>query len=157
MNGYSLGDPRTHLDDSETRTYRRALAAFPNSTACLKDGSDATVSALDLEAYSSLEELEVCLFLTADALQDLEAMRALLGRSEVRVHPESIPYFKSWMKHFGVDGDGNALAGRITTRAFPRIGYGLTRYIYADKDISIHILFGPDLLPVNAEATLNIL
>lgn len=157
VNGYPLGDARTHLDASETRAYRRALAAFPTAAACLKDGSDPVTATLNLEAFSNLEELEVCLFLTADALRDLEAMRALLGRSEVWVHPESIPYFKSWMKHFGVDGDGNALTGRITTRAFPRIGYGLTRYIYSGKDISIHILFGPDLLPVNAEATLNIL
>lgn len=151
VNGYPLGDARTHLDASETRAYHRALAAFPTAAACLKDGNDPKTAKLDLEAFSSLKELEVCLFLTADRMGVLDEMRALLGRSGFEVHP-NISHFKSSMKHFGVDGEGIAVSARMETGRVPLGLIGLidrTLFAYA---LSIDILFDPENTPIKAEA-----
>ncbi len=112
VNGFPLGNARTYLDASETRAYHRALVAFPNAAACLKDGSDPATASLDLEAFSSLEELEVCLFLTADVLRNLDAMRALLQRSGFKTH-DLIPHPKSNMEFYGVVGEGQAVSANM--------------------------------------------
>lgn len=158
VNGYPLGDARTHLDASETRAYRRALAAFPTAAASLKDGSDPVTATLNLEAFSNLKELEVCLFLTADTLRDLEGMRALLERSgfgymDNNPHPMS----HQQMNFYGAEGDGLMLNGIIPSPSLPSLGFGLTRFIWGDKHIGIGIVLGQHHQPVSVSANLNVL
>ena len=154
VNGFPLGNARTYLDASETRAYYRALAAFPNASACLKDGSDPATATLDLEAFSNLEELEVCLFLTADALRDLEAMRALLQRSGFRVH-HIIPYDENQMMFRGSKGKGNAISGAMSTRNVPISLIGWLDRLLQANGLSVHILHNSDTAPVNCSASVN--
>lgn len=154
VNGYPLGDARTHLDASETRAYHRALAAFPTVAACLKDDSDPATAALNLEAFSSLEELEVCLFLTADALRDLEGTRALLRRSGFDT-PSLIHHPKSNMEFYGVSGDGRAVSGFMLTADAPVGLVGWLDRIFQAHGISAQVLFGPNTEPVTTSASIN--
>lgn len=154
VNGYPLGDARTYLDASETHAYRRALAAFPTAAACLKDGSNPKIAALNLETFSSLEELEVCLFLTADALRNLEGMQELLQRSGF-VTPDLIHYPKSNMEFYGVSGDGRAVSGFMLTADAPVGLVGWFDRIFQAHGISAQVLFGPNTEPVTANASIN--
>lgn len=153
VNGYPLGDARTQLDASETRAYHRALAAFPTAASCLKDGSIPTTATLDLKAYSNLEEFEVCLFLTADALRDLDRMRVLLQRSGFDT-PSLIHYPKSNMEFYGVSGDGRAVSGFMLTADAPVGLVGWFDRIFQAHGISAQILFGPNTEPITSNATI---
>jgi len=155
VNGYPLGDARTHLDASETRAYRRALAAFPTAAACLKDGSDPVTATLNLEAFSNLEELEVCLFLTADTLRDLEGMRALLERSGFKTYDKTIPYSSDRMASRGVIGAGLAVSASAPATDVP-IGFvGWLDRLFFAYGLSVNVLFGPTSEPVSASASVN--
>jgi hypothetical protein len=153
VNGYPLGDARTHLDASETRAYRRALAAFSSAAACLKDGNDPATATLNLEAFSNLEELEVCLFLTADVLRDLEGMRALLERSGFDT-PNLIHHPKSNIEFYSVSGDGQAVSGFMLTEKSPTGLVGWFDRIFQARGISTQVLFGPNTEPVTSNASI---
>ena len=153
VNGYPLGDARTHLDASETRAYHRALAAFPSAAACLKDGSDPATATLNLEAFSNLEDLEVCLFLIADTLRDLEGMRALLERSGFDT-PDLIHHPKSNMEFYGLSGDGQAVSGFMLTESAPIGLVGWIDRIFQAHGISVQVLFGPNTEPVTSNASI---
>ena len=153
VNGYPLGDARTHLDASETRAYRRALAALPTAAASLKDGSDPVTATLNLEAFSNLEELEVCLFLTADTLRDLEGMRALLERSGFDT-PDLIHHPKSNMEFYGVSGDGRAVSGFMLTENSPTGLVGWFDRVFQAHGVSTQVLFGPNTEPVTSNASI---
>lgn len=153
VSGYPLGDARTHLDDSETRTYRHALMAFPNVAACLKDGVDPAIAKLNLAAFSNLQELEVCLFLTADMLRNLEAMRALLARSGFTVHG-NIESPKSVMAHFGVVGVGTSISARIATENTPPGLVGWLDRLVMAYALNANVLFSPTLEPIDARTSI---
>lgn len=143
------------LTSTALQSYIDAIRTHPDFESCVaRQNSNGNFYRLDYERISSLIELEVCLFWSAQYYIDIPQMKAFLESSGFTIDKTTV-YPRSAMLRFGKDDDGVLLTGNMRFENIPNSLKSAIDHIFPPHSLSIGVLLDSDSWPIDATAIFN--
>jgi hypothetical protein len=143
------------LTSTALQSYIDAIRTHPDFKSCVtRKNKNGDFYRLDYEKISSLIELEVCLFWSAQYYIGMPQMKAFFESSGFTIDKTTV-YPRSAMLRFGKDDDGVLLTGNMRSENIPNSLKSAIDHILPPHSLSIGVLLDSDSRPIDTTAIFN--